>query len=380
MYQGILMSKRIAVITTVHNINDSRIFFKQIQSFLKAGYAIEYIVKRGNPAINNEGISYHFLKNKEGIITRLRNILASFKYSLKLNANLFILHDPELIPIGVLLKILRKKVVYDIHELYFNTLKSKPYLSKHIANIITTFYKIIEQVSIRFFDGIILAESAYEPFYKKYNYVIIQNYVLRQFIKSGIPVKRKNKISFLYLGSITRKRGIFEILYLANFLKDQYNVEFHIIGPIYELKLEEEVNNYISEKDLSQIVTLHGRLPLTEIEQIMDRCQFGLILLHPMLNFETSYPTKLFEYMARGLIVIMSNIPLWEEFNEKYKCGITIELEHFEQEITNILNLIQNEELQKTIRHSNIRNVEKHFIWDLEEKKLLSFIDNILSE
>jgi hypothetical protein len=39
-----------------------------------------------------------------------------YRKALKTDADIYHLHDPELMPLGLLLKLQRKKVIYDVHE------------------------------------------------------------------------------------------------------------------------------------------------------------------------------------------------------------------------------------------------------------------------
>ncbi|TVQ80521.1 MAG: hypothetical protein EA369_02245 [Bradymonadales bacterium] len=48
--------------------------------------------------------------------------------ALKLKASIYHFHDPELIPVGIALRLLGKRVVYDVHEDYVSSISQKAYL------------------------------------------------------------------------------------------------------------------------------------------------------------------------------------------------------------------------------------------------------------
>ena len=48
----------------------------------------------------------------------------------------------------------------------------------------------------------------------------------------------------------------------------------------------------------------------------------GLVILHPERNYVESFPTKLFEYMAAGLPVVISDFPFFHELLDPGGCAI----------------------------------------------------------
>lgn len=68
----------------------------------------------------------------------------------------------------------------------------------------------------------------------------------------------------------------------------------------------------------------------------------GFILFYKVPNHMVSSPNKLFEYMAAGMAVIASDIPMWKEIIEKYECGICVDPQNVEQICDAILFMKNN--------------------------------------
>ena len=114
----------VCIISTVHSADDIRIYHKEIKSLKKAGYDVTLIAlpPQGIGTLDslNKSIELKVPKNR-----LFRMIVASFKVlilSLMQRACIYHFHDPELIPVCLLLKLLGKKVVYDVHEDYSKSL------------------------------------------------------------------------------------------------------------------------------------------------------------------------------------------------------------------------------------------------------------------
>ena len=86
----------------------------------------------------------------------------------------------------------------------------------------------------------------------------------------------------------------------------------------------------------------------------------------------------MFEYMGKGLPIIMTNFPLWEEFNQNYHCGLTIDIFDLDGEKKRICDFLQNWEMLQKIGKNNVENVMKNFTWEIEEKKLLDIYGKLL--
>jgi hypothetical protein len=104
-------------LTTVHNRGDPRIFGKECRSLAEAGYSVSLVVADGGKDETVSSVRIYGVRNRSD---RLKRILFSpsdaFKRALELDAELYHLHDPELIPIGLRLKRAAKVVIFDSHE------------------------------------------------------------------------------------------------------------------------------------------------------------------------------------------------------------------------------------------------------------------------
>lgn len=72
-----------------------------------------------------------------------------FKLALKEKADVYHFHDPELILIGILLKLKRVKIVYDVYEEYSKDTLYKDWIkNRYIKPSIAFLYIVMEKMGI----------------------------------------------------------------------------------------------------------------------------------------------------------------------------------------------------------------------------------------
>ena len=112
---------KILHLTTLHPRFDTRIFIKQIKTLEKSlDHHIELIVAdgKGDQQYENKNISIKDIGKAKG--NRIWSIIYSsilmLKYIVKNKPLLIHFHDPEIIPLALFCKLLKIKVIYDVHE------------------------------------------------------------------------------------------------------------------------------------------------------------------------------------------------------------------------------------------------------------------------
>jgi hypothetical protein len=124
----LVYEKNIYIMSSVHNWNDTLIFHKEAVSLAKK-YNVELhaIANFKNKKINE--IDVKGLPNYKNRIFRPLNWIKLLYRILKSKSSIVHFHDPELIIMGVFLKIFtNKKIIYDIHEDYTKTILNKSWV------------------------------------------------------------------------------------------------------------------------------------------------------------------------------------------------------------------------------------------------------------
>jgi len=371
-----MSKKKVCILTSVHPVFDGRIFHKEAKTLAKAGYDVTLIAQHNKEEVV-DGIKIIPLPKPRNRFERMTKIVWKlFRLALKEKADIYHFHDPELIPIGLVLKLFGKKVIYDVHELVCLQIEDKYWLKFQIAKrLIQWVYLLFEKLSIKFFDQLILAEDGYESYftqrYKNFKrYTIIRNFPILELIDKTKPLNiNKQKSIIIYAGGLSKIRGIKEIIQAMEFIGDR--AELWLLGKWENEKFKKECENLKGWRYTKYL----GLRPLKEVYSYMKIADIGISILYPAKNYVTSLPVKAFEYMACSLPMVMSNFPYWKEIFED--CALFANPYDPKDIAGKILYLLNNPDKAKKLGNNGRKLIEEKYNWEKESKKLLKVYERL---
>jgi len=363
-------------LTSVHPRYDTRIFFKECIALHQEGYRVALVVADGLGDTQTDGIDIWDVGKPSGRLSRvLHTTQQVLKKALALNGDIYHLHDPELIPIGLKLRRLGKEVIFDIHENIALQIKDKPYLPAWAKTPLSKIYTTYERYALKKLSGIVLAEDSYKEYYKGIS--------TKQEVVLNLPdiealqpfrIYPRNSHTLFYIGGISNERGLDVTIEALKLLKVRLpDIYMHYVGNVYDDILEK-----LDLQGIEENICFHGHLPLYEGMNLSKEASVGLSILKPIENYMRSYSTKVFEYMAIGLPVVTSNFPLYRNVVEKYGCGSCVNPENPEEIAETIYDILINSQKIEQMGIRGIEAAEKKFNWQFEKKKLFTLYRKVL--
>ena len=146
---------KVCHITSVHPVEDVRIFQKECVSLAKARYDVT-LIQQGE-SYEKSGI--HILGFGEIAPNRFQRMLftarKAYRKALAADADIYHLHDPELLPYGLKLKRRGKTVIFDSHEDVPADILGKEWLPVFLRKGISRLYMWYENRCFAQMDAVI---------------------------------------------------------------------------------------------------------------------------------------------------------------------------------------------------------------------------------
>ena len=361
--------RRIAHLTSAHPRNDTRIFIKQCRTLAAHGYDVMLVVADGKGAAVRDGVSIVDAGRLDGrlqrIFTTTRRVLAQ---ALALDADIYHLHDPELIPAGLKLKRLGKTVIFDSHEDVTRQLLSKPYLGTLAGHAVSMAYSLFERYACARFDGIIAATPFIRDAFLSINpnTVDVNNFPLVGELDGAAPWTSKRD-EVCYVGGIGAIRGIRELVAAGAALQSKARI--NLAGQFSESAIEAEMKASAGWDRVNQL----GQLDRSSVRALLTRSVAGIVAFHPLPNHLDALPTKMFEYMSSGVAVIASDFPLWRDIIEGNNCGVCIDPHDSAALAAAIDMLVSCPEMARQMGENGRRAVLEKYNWSVQARKLTDF-------
>jgi glycosyltransferase involved in cell wall biosynthesis len=357
---------------------DGRIFHKEAKSLARAGYDV-VLIARHDKAETIDGVRIVPLPEPENRLQRVTQILGRlYRLAVKENADVYHFHDPELMAVGLLLKLRGKKVVWDVHEHYPNSILDKFWIAKPLRRAISKSFDLFERAVVRFFDYVIYTTPSVGARYESMKVPSgrVENYPITELSKA---FARDPRQKIIYLGGMSRIRGLVEVIEaFAIVAARRARWELLLVGSYRPATFENELKELARQRGIQDRVHFVPWVPYEEKEKLSSQASMGMITYLPYSNNTSCLPNKLFDYMLVGLPVIASSFPLYREVVEANHCGLIVDPAKPE-EIANAMDyLMAHRDEAEEMGRNGQRAVLEKYNWEKESEKLREIYETVL--
>lgn len=250
-----------------------------------------------------------------------------FKRINQVKPHTIIINTPELLLVMVLHRIIYgRKLIYDVLENYYRTIRYTNVYPAIIKLAFASFVRLTEIVFSPFVNRFLLAEKGYSRelgFVKKP--VILEN-KFPQKITNRYEIKHASYHNLLFSGTLAPTTGVFEAIRLSKELhaiNPQYNLT--IIGYAALSEILSEIRKQIADAPFIKLIGGDRLVPHEAILEEVSKAGTGIIIYPKNPGTESSIPTKLYEYLAFKLPIIISHTQESTDLVKSSNAGIVLQ-------------------------------------------------------
>lgn len=293
---------------------------------------------------------------------RLKGIYFFVQKLLDAKPDMLIIQSPELLIIGIFYKFFRHfggqktckgfsfKLIYDIQENYFNNIFYQNYYTNWRKYFLAFGVRAVERLCSLFVDCFFLAEKSYakELGFVEKNFFLVENKYapvnygeISPCVCPHTQEKKRKKLYFIYTGTVSEVYGTHRIIELIKKLyAENKEISLVLIGSCSDHKYWDKLYKMVIGCSYIDWKISHEPLSHSLIMEEIGKANFGILGYLPNRSTENCVPSKIYEYMAYRLPILMPANPFWESITEPHKASFRVDFEDFSPK--KWLNEIQN--------------------------------------
>lgn len=371
-----LKRRRAVHITTVHRWFDPRIFEKECRTLAEAGWRVTLIAP-GSADHSRDGVRIRAIRQRPGRVLRMTMMaLDAFRAVRREEADVIHVHDPELIPLALMLRLLGRQVVYDSHEDLPLQISGKPWIPHWLVRPMAMASAALVRIAGRGVSAVVAATEVVARRFPPSRTVVIHNFPATVHVPrlTGANLYADRSADVAYVGGLSTARGLRQMLEAMDSLPPELGARLHLAGRFQPASLEIQTSRF---RGASHAIW-HGWLDADDVAALLENVRVGLCVLQPLPNYVDSLPTKLFEYMAASLPVVASDFSPWKAIIDGAGCGLLVDPSDPTAIASAIERLLRDVDTAAEMGRRGRKAVLSQYTWEAEAAKLTALYDRMV--
>jgi glycosyltransferase involved in cell wall biosynthesis len=354
---------RVVHISTAHPAFDVRIFHKECVSLAQAGFDVHLIV-RAERCETVSGVTIHPIPPRRRRMARtILGTWSVLRIAWRLHADLYHIHDPELLPAALILKLTDKTVVYDSHEDFRAHILIKNWIVPGLRPLVSRVAGAVEKFAARRIDAIVATSGPIARPFPPEKTVLVRNFPRRSQVLEVSPVHGGARCRrIVYIGLISEGRCAREMVAAMALVPEELQIRLSLAGQIDPPALLDTLKQMPGWSRIDYA----GQIPYREINALLGGAMGGIAICAPSVNYMNALSTKVFDYMAAAIPVISSDFPGWREAVNGYDCSIFIDGTNAAQIAAAIVSLAEKPQEARAMGARGQRGVIECINWETE--------------
>lgn len=347
---------------------------KQALSLATAGFDVDLLVR---PTAVREYLGMRVVGAKMQSRSPFKSLLLAprlLAQALGLQADVYVLRNPDMIPLALAMHAVGRNVIYDTQEDFSKRPLIRDRVPRILRPVLAWCITRLERILARLLPCVIVSQ-AQQPETMGGRTLLLRNAPLvsgpvYDEIRGLKHQNATNMLRLLYAGEISRRRGLDTMLELVAALNERQPCRLRLLG---SFNSQAEFANARCHSGW-QYVDYGGLVPHDEALGSMRDADIGLAILDAVADFPTSSITKLYEYMEAGLPFIASDFPAWRVATNLGAPGMYIDPASFEQVRSAAIALADDSGLRQRMGRAGREYIANEFNWDLEARPFVELV------
>ncbi|MEQ8476660.1 MAG: glycosyltransferase family 4 protein [Fulvivirga sp.] len=204
---------------------------------------------------------------------------------------------------------------------------------------------------------------------------ILPEVYLNYKIDNSIIERFKDTYNLVYLGDTSLRRGTDTAIKAIALLKDKIpNVKLILVG---DSSVDDQLMSLTKELEVDNHVSFEGWQDVSLFSSYVEASDVCLSPLKRNPHHDTTFANKLFQYMAMGKPVVVSDSTTQANVVNSENCGFVFEAENERQLADQIIKLYEDSELSKQLGANGAAAVKERWNWDITSKDLINLYSNL---
>lgn len=370
---------KISVFTVRGAYNDIRLGHKIACCLSSAGYDVTIVAKVAD-CENYQGLTVRRAWAPFNSIFRwILNAPLLMIQAVRLKSDLYLLSNPDTIPMAFFLSLIGKRVIYDTGEDFSKRPQIRDavphYLQKSVGRCLTRMERSLAQrVDLISITQPQQRDSLGGNSIMIENAPLIEGPVIAEALALREKLPQPEIFSLLYIGGLTEYRGLFTMLDLVGRINESKRCRLKLIGGFGDKRTEELARAH----RCWHLVDYLGIRTHSETLAHVHRADIGLALLHDVADHATTSVTKLYEYMWAGLPFVATNFPRWQASVAGVEAGFFSDPHDTYGLVRDILALAEDSKRITAMGEAGERYIQSSFNWTITGARLIKAVDGIL--
>jgi glycosyltransferase involved in cell wall biosynthesis len=301
----------VSVVTSGHDVADARLH-RLVAALHRRGLSVE-VLGLGDPSGAPAGAPTR-TRPRPGLAGRAA--LAA-RYALAARGRVLLTLDPDsLVAARVVGAVRRRPVVADVHEDYGRLVQDRDWS----VGLLGVLGRLLVGAADRSAGtaALTLVSDEHVPPRRARRRMVLRNEADLRLV--GAPAEPDPQPRACYVGDVRPSRGLFAML---DAVAAAPGWTLDVVGPVREAD-RPAVEKRCRAADLAGRVRWHGRRPPHEAWALVAGAWAGLALLDDTPAFRDALPSKVYEYLATGIVPVVTDLPRQRALIEEVGAGAVV--------------------------------------------------------